>query len=159
MNGDDKNLIQSIYSRKRKYMYLIKDFRFDDRKKIWNTMYHSGLIDNWAKAIFELVRNVEYTNAYTDLSCFSEGKLIDLADDGSNRPVFTIKYELNKFVRNFYSQLSDYEKSKLLYGSDYFLAQFFGPSMKQYFSDFKEAFGDEFDTIAIDNPKRFLHIS
>jgi hypothetical protein len=70
---------------------------------------------------------------------------------------FTIKEELKTFKHSFYDKLSDYEKSKILYGSDFFLAQFFGPSMEQYFSDFKEAFSQDFDTIASDNPKRFLN--
>jgi len=157
---DYKNLIDSIYKRKRKYMYLQKDFRFEDRKKIWNIMYHAGLIDNWAKAIFEIVRNVNYPNAYTDLSCFSEGKLIDLAGDNSTDQVFTIKYELENFKRNFFNQISAYEKSKILYGSDFFLAQFFGPTMKQYYSDFKEVFGSDFDIIAHEkNAERFLNIT
>lgn len=154
---ENKNLVDSIYTRKRKYMYQTKHFSFEDRKIIWNIMHAAGLIDNWAKAIFEIIRDKKYPNAYTDLSCFSEGKLIDLADDNSKKPVFTIKFTLENFKRNFFDKINDYEKSKILYGSDFFLAQFFGPTMEQYFADFKEAFGDDFDIIASDNPKRFLN--
>lgn len=157
LTDDNKNLVQSIYNKKRKYLYLIKNLVYTERAKIWNIMYSSGLIDNWAKAIFDTVKNINYPNAFTDVSCFSIGELINLPDDDIDIPVFSIKGELKKFVRDFFNVISDYEKSKILYGSDYYLTQFFGPTMKQYLSDFKEAFGDDFDIIASDNPKRFLN--
>ena len=62
-------------------------------------------------------------------------------------------------MRDFFSTINEYEKSKILYGSDYYLTQFFGPSAEQYLSDFKEAFGDDFDIIASENPERFLNIN
>ncbi|MCF6333658.1 MAG: amidohydrolase family protein [Draconibacterium sp.] len=153
-----KNLVETVYERKRKYLYLIKYMVYTDRAKIWNIMYSCGLIDNWAKAIFETVRNIKYPNAYTDVSCFSIGELINLPDDNVDIPVFSIKTELKKFVRDFFNTISDYEKSKIMYGSDYYLTQFFGPTMEQYLSDFKESFGDDFDIIASKNPERFLNI-
>lgn len=158
LSSEDKLLIESIYTRKRKYLYLIKNMVYTERAKIWNIMNSSGLIDNWAKAIFETVRNPMYPNAYTDVSCFSEGEMINLPDDDIDTAVFSINLELKKFVRDFFKKISDYEKSKILYGSDYYLTQFFGPSMKQYLADFKDAFGNNFDKIASDNPKRFLNI-
>ncbi|MBT6006987.1 MAG: hypothetical protein HOG79_14805, partial [Prolixibacteraceae bacterium] len=91
----------------------------------------------------------------TDLSCFSEGMLVH--SPKNNELTFSIKEELGTFKNSFYNKLSDYEKSKFLYGSDFFLAQFFGPTMEQYYADFKEAFGDDFDIIASVNPKRFLN--
>ena len=156
---ENKNLLESIYDKKRKYMYLIKNIAYNERAKIWNIMYSSGLIDNWAKAIFETVKKPKYPNAFTDVSCFSIGELINLPDDDVDVPVFSIKGELKKFMRDFFNTISDYEKSKILYGSDYYLTQFFGPTMKQYLSDFKEAFGDDFDLIASENPERFLNIN
>ena len=157
VNQTDRDVIRSAYVKNRKKMVLRENLTISERAKIWNAMYRAGLIDNWAKAIFDLVKNPAYPNAYTDLSCFSEGTLIELPSN--DELSFTIKEELITFKNSFYDKLSAYEKSKILYGSDFFLAQFFGPTMNQYFSDFKEAFGDDFDTIAITNPKRFLQIT
>jgi hypothetical protein len=37
-----------------------------------------------------------------------------------------------------FKKLRNIEKSKILYGSDFFLAQFFGPTMEQYSIIFKK---------------------
>jgi hypothetical protein len=72
--------------------------------------------------------------------------------------LFSIKERLKTFKSSFFDKLTAYEKSKFLYGSDFFLAQFFGPTMQNYFADFREAFGNDFDIIASKNPERFLNI-
>lgn len=149
-----KDTINSHYAKKGKKMVLKGNLLLSERAEVWNALYYAGLTDNWAKGIFDLIKNPKYPNAYTDLSCFSEGTLIQIP--GNNQLSFSIKDPLVIFKNNFYNKLSDYEKSKILYGSDFFLAQFFGPTMEQYFDDFKTAFGDDFDTIASDNPKHFL---
>ncbi len=136
-------------------MRLRDDFTITERAEIWNAMYRAGFINNWTKAIFDLIKNPKYPNVYTDLSCFSSGTLLRSAE--TNELTFTIKKELRTFKINFFDKLTAYEKSKILYGSDYFLAQFFGPTMERYFADFKEVFGSDFDSIASDNPKRFLN--
>ena len=151
----DRETITSAYTKKRNKMVLKENLTNAERARIWNAMYRAGLIDNWAKAIFDLIKDPKYPNAYTDLSCFSEGTLIE--SPGDDKLTFSIKEELKTFKNSFFDKLTDYEKSKFLYGSDFFLAQFFGPSMKQYFNDFKEAFGNDFDVIASENPKRFLN--
>ena len=156
LSQKDKELITSAYKKKRNKMILRDDFTISERAEIWNAMYRAGLIDNWAKAIFDLVKNPKYPNAYTDLSCFSSGILINAPEN--NQLTFTIQEELSTFKSSFFDKLTDYEKSKILYGSDFFLAQFFGPTMERYFADFKNAFGDDFDIIASDNPKRFLNV-
>ena len=153
-----KNLqdtIASAFHKKRGKMILRNNLTITERAEVWNAMYRAGLIDNWAKAIFDLVKNPKYPNAYTDLSCFSSGLLIKDPED--NQLTFTIKEELKTFKHNFFNNLTKYEKSKFLYGSDFFLAQFFGPTMERYFADFKNAFGNDFDIIASDNPKHFLN--
>jgi len=155
LEEEDRQTITSAYTKKRNKMVLKENLTNAERAKIWNAMYRAGLIENWAKAIFDLVKNPGYPNAYTDLSCFSEGILIESPEN--DELTFSIKEELKTFKNSFFDKLTDYEKSKFLYGSDFFLAQFFGPSMKQYYEDFKEAFGDDFDIIASENPKRFLN--
>jgi predicted TIM-barrel fold metal-dependent hydrolase len=155
LSKDDQEIIKAAYTKKRDKMVLSPNLTISERATLWNALYRAGIIDNWAKAIFDLVKNRDYPNAYTDLSCFSEGTIIDTDND---KQVFSIKEELITFKTNFFDKLDDYEKSKILYGSDYYLTQFFGPSMEQYFSDFREAFGDDFDVIASDNPKRFLNL-
>jgi len=152
---DLRDTIASAFHKKRGKMILRDNLTITERAEVWNAMYRAGLIDNWSKAIFDLVKNPKYPNAYTDLSCFSSGLLIK--DPADNQLTFTIKEELKTFKHSFFNNLTDYEKSKILYGSDFFLAQFFGPTMERYFADFKDAFGDDFDTIASDNPKRFLN--
>jgi len=155
-----KNLRDPIalaFHKKRGKMILRENLTITERAEVWNAMYRAGLIDNWAKAIFDLVKNPKYPNAYTDLSCFSSGILIK--DPENNKLTFTIEEELKTFKHSFFNKLTDYEKSKILYGSDFFLAQFFGPTMEQYLSDFKEAFGEDFDIIASKNPERFLNIN
>ncbi len=154
LTNKQRKLVTSAYKTKAKYVYLRENLTITERAQVWNALNSSGFLDNWSKAIFDLVRNEAYPNAYTDLSCFSEGQLIKLP--GSQALTFSIKEELRTFKTQFFDKLSPYEKSKILYGSDFYLTQFFGPNMNQYFSDFKEAFGVDFDLIAHHNPKRFL---
>lgn len=156
LSQKDKDLITSAYRRKRKKMILRNDFTIAERAEIWNTMYRAELIDNWAKGIFDLIKNPKHPNAFTDLSCFSAGTLIHKPED--SQLSFSIKEELETFKHSFFNKLSEYEKSKVLYGSDFFLTQFFGPTIEQYFTDFKAAFGDDFDTIASVNAERFLNV-
>lgn len=90
LSEEHKKLVFSIYKRKRKYLYLIKNIVYTERAKIWNIMYSTKIFDNWSKAIFDTVKNPEYPNAFTDLSCFSKGELINLPDDNMDIPVFSI---------------------------------------------------------------------
>ncbi len=154
LSAEDKAVVTAAYRKKKDTMHLRENMTINERAKVWNALYRAGFIDNWSKAIFDLVKQPQYPNAYTDLSCFSEGKLIESPVD--QKLSFSIKEELHTFKVNFYDKLSDYEKSKILYGSDFYLTQFFGPTMKQYFEDFKEAFGDDFNRIAVANSERFL---
>lgn len=154
LSVEERKIVSSAYKAKRKYMYLRENLTIAERAKVWNALNGTGFINNWTKAIFDLIKNPDYPNAYTDLSCFSAGTLIELPE--SQELTFSIKEELKTFKSQFFDKLSSYEKSKILYGSDYYLTQFFGPSMNQYFSDFKDAFGNDFDRIAHANPKRFL---
>ncbi len=155
LSEEDKKVITKAYKMRRKKMVLKENLTTTERGKVWNAMYRAGLIDNWSKAIFDIIKNPAYQNAFTDLSCFSEGIIISSPED--QKLTFSIKEELKTVKRSFFDKLSDYEKSKILYGSDFFLAQFFGPTMQQYFTDFKEAFGKDFELIASDNPHKFLY--
>ncbi|MEN8117743.1 MAG: hypothetical protein ABFS16_12230 [Bacteroidota bacterium] len=156
LSKKEKEIIRSAYTLKRGKMNLKDNLTIAERADVWNALYRAGFIDNWAKAIFDLVKNPKYPNAYTDLSCFSEGRLIE--SPVNQKLTFSIKEELTTFKHSFFDKLKDYEKSKILYGSDYYLTQFFGPSMEQYFADFKAAFGADFDIIASNNPERFLNL-
>lgn len=152
-----KIVIKAAFQKKGRAMLLKENLTLQERAEVWNILYAGGIFDNWSKAIFELVRNPAYPNAFTDLSCFSVGTLIK--NPQNNEMNFTIKENLKIFKTSFFDKLNDYEKSKILYGSDYFLTQFFGPTMQQYFNDFKAAFGNDFEVIAGTNPKRFLGVS
>ncbi|WP_347838241.1 hypothetical protein [uncultured Draconibacterium sp.] len=156
LSNKDKDLIRQAYKLNRRKRILRDDLSIAERAEVWNALYRAGFIDNWAKAIFDIIKNPNYPNACTDLSCFSEGTIIESPEN--NEAIFSIREELKTFKTSFFDKLSDYEKSKILYGSDYYLTQFFGPSMEQYFNDFKDAFGNDFETIASINPKRFLNL-
>lgn len=121
----------------------------DNRRKLWHTLYHLGWQDNWAKPILDIV--TRYPNAYTDLSCFSEGEMVG----GS----FSIEKHLKQFKTKMYDHMDVDVRKKILYGSDFFFNLMFGPTMENYISDFKKVFGTEFADIASRNPERFLTIN
>jgi len=156
ISAEQKTIVRAAFQKKGKYMQLKDNLTIQERGEVWNIIYAAGIIDNWSKAIFDLVSKPVYPNAYTDLSCFSVGTL--LKNPQNNELNFSIKENLRNFKRCFFDKLNDYEKSKILYGSDYFLTQFFGPTMQQYFDDFKAAFGTDFGLIAGTNPRRFLGV-
>jgi predicted TIM-barrel fold metal-dependent hydrolase len=154
----EKQIIQSHYQQKGNFLLLNDEMIFTERAKLWNALFSVGLIDNWSKAIFELVRDPNYPNAYTDLSCFSESSFIHQTQSGG-KSYFSIRTKLEEFKYNFFDKLNEYEKYKFMYGSDFFLAQFFGPTMDDYFKDFKEVFGADFKRIASVNSERFLNVN
>lgn len=156
ISAEQKATIRNAFLKKGRYMKLKENLTIQERGEVWNIIYAAGIIDNWSKAIFDLIKNPDYPNAYTDLSCFSVGTL--LKNPENNELNFSIKESLRNFKSCFFDKLTDYEKSKILYGSDYFLTQFFGPTMQQYFDDFKAAFGADFELIARTNPERFLGV-
>jgi len=148
IDDDYRIFFERCFTKKRRTYVLKQGLSYDETKKLWNTLYYSGLIDNWSKAIFDIVRNPKYPNAYTDLSCFSDGVIIN----GSH----IIQESLKNFKTFFFDKLTDYEKGKIIYGSDFFLVLFFGPNLSSYIKQFKEAFGKDFEIIAGKNPKNFL---
>lgn len=154
----EQKKILAGFDKKMGKMHLKDNLTLEERQSVWMGMYQVGLIDNWAKAIFDIVRNPAYKNAFTDLSCFSEGEMVDPPGDGVNKKVFSVEKNLKLFKRSIYDKLSPYEQSKILYGSDYFLIRFFGAEMRQYVTDFKAAFGTDFDAISSKHPEAFLKI-
>lgn len=156
ISAEQKTIMRAAFQKKGRYMQMKDSLTIQERGEVWNIIYAAGIIDNWSKAIFDLIKNPAYPNAYIDLSCFSVGTL--LRNPQNNELNFSIKENLKNFKRCFFDKLTDYEKSKVLYGSDYFLTQFFGTTMQQYFDDFKAAFGADFGLIAETNPKRFLGV-
>jgi hypothetical protein len=151
----EKMLLQTHYKLKGKLMMLDEQLPFTERAKLWNALYHLGIIDNWAKAIFDLISDPRHPNAYTDLSCFSESKFIQATHEDET-PHFSIRTKLDEFKYNFFDKLTAYEQSKFMYGSDFFLSQFFGPKMEHYYRDFRNAFVADFELIASINPHRFI---
>jgi len=129
-------------------------------------MYQAGLINNWAKAIFDIIKNPNYPNAYTDLSCFSAynydtATVEDICNarkrKGKNKNHDrSIQKALAKFKIQVYDKLKPYEKGKILYGSDYFLIEFQGVEMKKYINDFEKVFGSSFNEIASKHSHEFL---
>jgi predicted TIM-barrel fold metal-dependent hydrolase len=88
---------------------------------------------NWSKKIIELIQ--KYPNAYTDVSCFSE---FDVLRKLKASPIY------NKI------------RSKIMYGSDYYLLLLFENDFKKNIESFKTVFAADFDMISRENPKRYL---
>lgn len=130
--------------------YNIKsDLEPGNCKELWEILYKAGVIDNWSQAIFDIISNDKYPNAYTDLSCFR-------AFDEKGDPSF-IK-NLTKFKKSFFDQLDEKYKEKILYGTDFFLILLSGIDTKVYVDTFNTVFGNDFDLIASVNPERFLGV-
>ncbi len=157
LNNRDRKTVESAFKKRgRKRLYKDDEIDLTKRRAVWNILYKAGFNDNWAKAIFDIIRNPKYPNAFSDLSCFSVGDWI--VPPGSSEKIYTIEHELADFKTNVYDHMTDYEKSKILYGSDYFLIHFFGAKMERYVQDFQKVFGEEFKDIAKSHPERFLGV-
>jgi len=126
------------------------DFKadLDKRTELWDLLAEKGQIDNWTKAIRDILEDPRFVNVRTDLSCFTE-----MDEDDPND---SIAKALTEFKTMLYDKLTPEVKKKVMYGSDFWLNVMQGPDMKQYFADFKTAFGAEFDDIASVHPQAFL---
>ena len=93
---------------------------------------------SWTQTILELL---EYKNTYSDFSSF--------IDDGVNAKLSELKTKI-------YDAQPAQIKAKFLYGSDYYISLFFDANLKNYYENFKNVFGNQFDNIAIINPNKFL---
>ncbi len=156
---ENKSFVLSCYEKNHRKMELRKNITFSDREKLWKVLYNDKIIDNWSKAILDIIRDPKFKNAYTDISCFSAGEVVDLIEEGETKRVFTIEHDLSVFKHNLFDNLSKNIQERILYGSDFFFIEFFGPKMERYIKDFKDVFGEEFKVIASQNPERFLGIS
>lgn len=121
------------------------------RMELWDLLIEKELIDNWTKDIRDIIEDHRFTNVYTDLSCFTE-----MDEDDEND---SIAKGLKLFKTRLYDELSMSTKERVLYGSDFWLNVMQGPDMKQYFKDFKDVFGNDFEDIASRNPERFLGVN
>ncbi len=92
--------------------------------------------DEWQAEILQMMK--EYPNLYTDVSCMSDQTTIEKV-----KAIYTDNPEI---------------RSRILYGSDYFLDMFFNDSFEQYFERMKEVLGNDiFDVFTIENPKLFMN--
>jgi predicted TIM-barrel fold metal-dependent hydrolase len=158
VSDTNKTFVKNCYTKKGKIMTINESMVFEERKKLWIVFYNEKIIDNWSKAILDMIREPAFKNAYTDLSCFSAGDPVLRTENGGEKEVFTIEQKLKKFKGNIFDQLPKEVQSKFLYGSDFFFIELFGPKLEHYIRDFKEVFADDFKTIASENPERFLGI-
>ncbi len=74
-----------------------------------------------------------------------------------NNEKFSILLELNAFKEKLYDQLDTRHQEKILYGSDFYFTQLFGPRHEQFVQDFVNAFGTDFEEIARKHPRQFLY--
>ena len=94
---------------------------------------------SWAETIFLMLKNPEFTNFYTDLSCFKEEDEI----------------KLSYFKEKLFDPNPDIQ-SNFLYGSDFYLNMIYIDSFKDYVKMFITEFGKDFDKISIRNNMSFL---
>jgi predicted TIM-barrel fold metal-dependent hydrolase len=88
---------------------------------------------NWSKKIIDLIQ--KYPNAFTDISCFSE---------------FDVLRKL--IASSIYNRI----KTKIMYGSDFYLLLLFENDFKKNIQSFRTIFSADFDLISRDNPKKYL---
>ncbi len=92
---------------------------------------------DWNDLLFSMMH--KYPNLYTDLSCWTDVGL------------------LKEFKSKYFLKASVDVKSRMMYGSDFYLDLIFIGSFQEYFKNFTELFSpDEFSQIARDNVKKFL---
>lgn len=151
---EDVDFVERCY-KKVKRKRVLNSLVFEERRDLWQKFYNAKLIDNWSKAIFDIIRDSRYPNAYTDLSCFTEGNTVQV----NGEHIYRIQEHLSEFKSSFFDKMTDYQKSKILYGSDFFLVEFQGVKMRQYITDFRAVFGSDFDLIANKNSEQFLKIN
>lgn len=96
----------------------------------------------WPEYIEELLN--EFPNVYADLSCYYE--------QGNNSDYMNLIYE------NVYKRMSKKAKTKVMFGSDYYMLALYNTTPQTYIKSFREAFKRDFSKISEDNPKRFLDI-
>ncbi len=159
ISKENESFVLSCYEKNRQRMELKKSLTHQVRAKLWKVLYNDRIIDNWSKAILDIIRDPKFKNAYTDLSCFSSGGVVDLVINGKAKRIFKIEHELAVFKHNLFDNLPKEIQEKFLYGSDFFFIEFFGPKVEHYIKDFKDVFRDDFKLIASENPERFLGIS
>ncbi len=94
---------------------------------------------SWAETILSFLKKNEFTNFYTDLSCFAE-------TDGMTLSLFKQKlFDTNPDIQ-----------SNVLYGSDFYLDMLNVESFEDYLNMFVTEFNNDFDKISISNNKEFL---
>ncbi|MEK6794410.1 MAG: amidohydrolase family protein [Spirochaetota bacterium] len=88
---------------------------------------------------------IKYPNVYADLSGWFE-----------KREDTSIRHPLATFVADVYAKLPGNARSKVLYGSDWFILSLKDPDLGTYIKRFTAAFGKEWDAVSVKNPNAFL---
>lgn len=96
----------------------------------------------WPEYIDKLLN--DFPNVYTDLSCYYE--------QGNNPSYMKVIYD------NVYKKMSRKAKSKVMFGSDYYMLALYNTTPSDYIKSFRDAFKKDFDKISQDNPRGFLDI-
>lgn len=96
---------------------------------------------SWAYHILKLMR--KYPNVYADISNYGDNGKRNTAHEFKNT-VFDSK------------KISMQIKKRFLYGSDFYLMYLFQKDFDSFAGNYRDVFGEEFDLIAMDNPRRFL---
>jgi len=104
--------------------------------------HFGGGSEEWQKEIAQLM--LDYDNVYTDLSCQTDINRI--------KEIYAAYYhndsKNNKKIR-----------SKIMYGSDYFLNLLKGAKFDKYYSNFRKAFNNEqLQYMSVNVPKKYLGI-
>ncbi len=102
--------------------------------------HFGGGSEEWQKEIAKLI--VEYDNVYTDLSCQTDIERLKEIKEAY-------------FIHDTPENLKI--RSRVMYGSDYFLNMLQGIKFETYYNNFREVFTtDEIETMSLDVPKTYL---
>ncbi len=94
----------------------------------------------WQNLIAQLI--IDFDNVYTDLSCQTKVKRLEQI----KRAYFTDDSENNRKIR-----------SRIMYGSDYFLNLLQGTKFEVYYQNFNQIFSKaQIQTMSVDIPKMYL---
>jgi predicted TIM-barrel fold metal-dependent hydrolase len=100
----------------------------------------------WQEKVYSMIGNPKYPNLHTDLSCWCYVK------------AHKKEIGLQSFYDKYYKNASDYVKSKILYGSDFYLDLMKIDSLSDFLENFNIFPDIEFKRIAYTNAKKFLNI-
>jgi hypothetical protein len=149
VDDSEKELFEASYKKVAVFEYgLDEDTSYEDQVKLVVAFKKIGELDT------HLMNELNVIGKYVD-DVKNDDQLVDYLTSNHK---FSILLDLNAFKEKLYDQLLPRHKEKILYGSDFYFTQVFGPRHEQYVQDFVNIFDDEFQDIAQKHSEKFLRL-